>query len=61
MVAVPPEVVPHFESGFIIGEIVKSILTRAEQPVPSCLDTIKMDTTKSAKATNWNLVWYEMG
>ena len=57
MVALPQQTIPHFESGFIIGQIVKIILKKSGQKIPSYLDDIKMDTNKNTKLSNWNFVW----
>lgn len=58
MVAIPPHLAAHFDSGFNIGKIVRSMLERAGKPLPSSLNTIKQDTNKNTKLTNWNFIWY---
>ena len=57
-VAIPSHLSVHFESGFNIGKIVKAMLERAGKPLPSALNTIKQDTNKNTKLTNWNFIWY---
>lgn len=57
MVEVPQHLVPHFESGFIIAEIIRSILERTGQKVPASLQSVRSDSSKSTKLTNWNFVW----
>lgn len=58
MVAVPPPLAAHFESGFNIGRIVRSLLERTGKPIPTALNTLREDNTKNTKLTNWNFVWY---
>ena len=47
----------HFDSGFNIGVIVKSMLQRAGKPISPSLVNIREDTSKNVRLTNWNFVW----
>ncbi len=58
MVAIPTPLVVHFESGFNIAEIVKSILKRSGNNIPASLENVRKDASKNVKLTNWNFVWY---
>ena len=60
MVTIPQNLAVHFDSGFNIGKIIKSMLQRADKQIPTSLNTIKQDANKNTKLTNWNFVWYHM-
>ena len=57
MITIPASQVIHFESGFNIAEIVRSILKRSGNNIPTCLDNVRKDANKNSKLTNWNFVW----
>jgi hypothetical protein len=57
MITIPLSQVIHFESGFNIAEIVRSILKRSGNNIPTCLDNVRKDANKNSKLTNWNFVW----
>lgn len=58
LVAIPPPLALHFDSGYNIAEIVKSIMLRSGQKPSSSLDNVRKDTNKNVKLTNWNFIWY---
>jgi len=57
-VTLPAAVSNNLENGFIIGEVIRRIITHSKAKVPSALLNVKSDYSKNTKLTNWNFIWY---
>ena len=57
-VNIPANFAHNFDNGFLVGEIVRRLATQAGKKAPSALESVKADSSKNAKLTNWNFIWY---
>jgi hypothetical protein len=59
-VTLPTSVATGFDSGYLLGEIIRRLATQGGKKIPSALANVKPDTSKNARLTNWNFIWYFM-
>jgi hypothetical protein len=57
-VTLPPSVASGFDSGYLLGEIIRRLAAQGGKKIPSALANVKPDTSKNARLTNWNFIWY---
>jgi hypothetical protein len=56
-VSLPPSAAANFDNGFLVGEIIRRLAVDAGRKVPNALATVKADSSKNARLTNWNFIW----
>ena len=58
LVALPQNINSQFDNGYVVGQVIKKFAHDNGKKTPNALTTVKNDTSKNTKLTNWNFIWY---